>query len=642
MNSTNDYNRWTFNDSGGINWNIKNDERLPHTDFLEMSGRLVSLVVKYGVDINGDLVLAQNVVWPNLRLRPNDTHASLIKEYKKELLPSFTVDGVLVLEKPYRIEFDGILAIKSILKPSLELTRTIFPSTNHPTAIHRFTLTNTSLIPVRVGIGFSDATSCSRGVYGIYQLQISHTGESVVLLNPKETISFGLTFSGRKIMEPHYEVDITEEEENRRKFLSSVTSSLRLETPEPVLNQAFDFAKIRSAESVFETKSGLLHSPGGLAYYAAVWTNDEAEYAGPFFPFLGDANAIEASINCYRLYRPFMGPEYTPIPSSIIAEGQDFWEGAGDRGDAAMYAYGAARFLLALGDKKIAKELFPTINWCLEYCQRKITTDGVIASDSDELEGRFPAGDANLATSSLAYGALLSAANLARELGYPKKAAEYETRAKDLDNAIENYFGAKVEGYDTYRYFDGNKLLRSWICLPLTMGIMKRKNGTLSALFSPRLWTEDGLATQAGDETFWDRSTLYGFRGAFCAGETETTMGYFVDYSKRRTLGDHVPYAVEAYPEGNQRHLSAESALYCRVITEGLFGITPTGFNSFFCSPRLPKDWTKMVLYSMKAFGKAFDLLVARAGENYEIVVTFGGKKQQYICPAGETVQIFL
>ncbi|MDD4694677.1 MAG: hypothetical protein PHD88_09915, partial [Firmicutes bacterium] len=64
MNSTNDYNRWTLNDSGGISWNIKNDERLPHTDFLEMSGRRVSLVVKYGVDINGDLVFAQNVVWP--------------------------------------------------------------------------------------------------------------------------------------------------------------------------------------------------------------------------------------------------------------------------------------------------------------------------------------------------------------------------------------------------------------------------------------------------------------------------------------------------------------------------------------------------------------------------------------------------
>ena len=37
--------------------------------------------------------------------------------------------------------------------------------------------------------------------------------------------------------------------------------------------------------------------------------------------------------------------------------------------------------------------------------------------------------------------------------------------------------------------------------------------------------------------------------------------------------GEHVPYPVEAWPEGNQRHLSAESALYCRIFTEGLFGL---------------------------------------------------------------------
>jgi cellobiose phosphorylase len=75
-------------------------------------------------------------------------------------------------------------------------------------------------------------------------------------------------------------------------------------------------------------------------------------------------------------------------------------------------------------------------------------------------------------------------------------------------------------------------------------------------------------------------------------------------------LGEHVPYAVEAYPEGNQRHLSAESALYCRIITEGLFGIKPTGLNSFVCVPRLPEGWDDMVLRSIKAFGREFDLVV--------------------------------
>ena len=58
-------------------------------------------------------------------------------------------------------------------------------------------------------------------------------------------------------------------------------------------------------------------------------------------------------------------------------------------------------------------------------------------------------------------------------------------------------------------------------------------------------------------------------------------MEHMAYYSQQRLLGEHVPYPIEAWPEGNQRHLSAESALYCRIVTEGIFGIRPTGFNSF-------------------------------------------------------------
>jgi hypothetical protein len=48
-----------------------------------------------------------------------------------------------------------------------------------------------------------------------------------------------------------------------------------------VLNRAFAFAKIRAAESIYATKGGLMHGPGGGTYYAAIWANDQAEYATP-------------------------------------------------------------------------------------------------------------------------------------------------------------------------------------------------------------------------------------------------------------------------------------------------------------------------------------------------------------------------
>ena len=174
-----------------------------------------------------------------------------------------------------------------------------------------------------------------------------------------------------------------------------------------------------------------------------------------------------------------------------------------------MIAYGAARYALARGDKAEARELWPLIEWCLEYCNRKLTPAGVVASNSDELENRFPAGDANLCTSTLYYDALRSAVMLGRELGISAKQLNtYRDQANALEKAKEKHFGYEIEGFHSYRYYEGNDILRSWICMPLVMGIYTRTQGTIDALFSPRLWTDDGLLTQAGTETFWNHRPL--------------------------------------------------------------------------------------------------------------------------------------
>jgi hypothetical protein len=177
-------------------------------------------------------------------------------------------------------------------------------------------------------------------------------------------------------------------------------------------------------------------------------------------------------------------------------------------------------------------------------------------------------------------------------------------------------------GYNTYRYYDGNDKLRSWICTPLTVNIFDRKQGTIDALFSPQLWTADGLASQAGDKTFWDRSTLYALRGLFAAGDTKRGLQYLQYYSNRRLLGEHVPYPVEAYPEGNQRHLSAESGLYCRIYTEGLFGIRPVALNAFAITPQLPAEWNFMQLKNVHGYQHTFDVEVKREGSQLRLKVS--------------------
>ena len=643
-------NRWVINPAGGITWQV--DEKIPHEDHIEMSGLKVSTVLRYGVDEKGSFTLNRSMIWPMLRTIPNNTHASLMRRLAMNVTDQLCVNGQsLVNEKVNSITLNGTMQVESEFalprNGKLQLTRILFPSTTQPAFCEQYKVKNIGTAPVSLEIPSSRSviqTDASKGVDGSYKLVSTINGQAASQLQPGEEISFSAFFTGYKPNETEQAFDIDRELQARRQLIAGFWENLVLDTPDPVINTMFAFAKIRGAESIYETKGGLMHGPGGESYYAAIWANDQAEYINPFFPYLGYENGNRSALCSYEHFARFMNPDYKPLPSSIIAEGLDIWAGAGDRGDAAMVAYGAARYALARGDKAEAEKLWPLIEWTLEYCRRNLNESGVVTSDADELEGRFPAGKANLCTSSLYYDALRSAACLGKDLGKSSSLLSgYTKQADALKKNIDRYFGGTVEGFNTYQYYEGNDVLRSWICIPLTVGIYDRKEATIEALFSPRLWTKDGLLTQAGSETFWDRSTLYALRGVYACGETEKATDYLEFYSNQRLLDEHVPYAIEAWPEGSQRHLSAESGLYCRIITEGMFGIRPTGLHSFAFTPRLPKDWEYMNLRNVCAFGSRFDIQVSRTGNLLQVAVKAGGKN---ICnkkiKEGEKIQVTL
>lgn len=639
--------RWRLTKDGQISWSV--GSQIPHFDHIEMSGKRISAVIRYGVDSEGAFKYSRSLVFPMLRTIPNDTHASLTRRLGFDVVKTIAVNGTtLDGEKVDRVVIGGTIDVYSHFLLSkgamLELTRTMAPSTSLPLFCESYTLKNSGNRELTVEVPNGElaiATIAEKGVDGSYVVLTKIAGGGTKVLRPNEELKFGLYFMGYKKGEAAVSVKVDEELNKRNALISELHQKLVLETPDSVVNTMFAFAKVRASESIYETKGGPMHGPGGESYYAAIWANDQAEYVGPFFPYLGYDYGNKASLNAYRHFARYINSEFRALPSSIIAEGTDIWAGAGDRGDAAMVAYGAARYALARGDRSEAVELWPLIEWCLEYCNRKLNGDGVVTSDSDELENRFPAGKANLSTSSLYYDALISASYLGKSIGIPQRNLEkYRKQAERIRTAINSYFKGPVEGFDTYRYYKENSVLRSWICIPLTVGIFEKKEATINALFSPRLWTENGLLTQAGSETYWDRSTLYALRGVFASGEADRGGDYLAYYSKKRLLGEHVPYAIEAYPEGNQRHLSAESGLYCRVITEGMFGIRPVGLHSFELTPRLPQKWNFMNLRRVMAFGACFDIEVTRSGEKLKVTITGSQQKNVYEMTEGETITI--
>lgn len=618
--------RWTIASPDSIYWKVNG----AHNDHIEMSGLKVSTVLRYGVNAAGEWVIDRNMILPTFRTIPNDTYGSLQHHFNGDWAHLCLVNGQpLVGEKVETVSLSGVMTVKSIYgNRGVSLTRTLFPSTSQPAFCEKYELENVTENSLTVEFPtniLSYHTDEAKGVEGSYTLTATLSSplkEGTFQLEAGEKAWFQVIYAGYKKNGRVLALDVDKELVARREFLRQVQGNLVLETPSDVINTMFSFAKIRGSESIFDTKGGYMQSPGGEAYYAAIWANDQAEYINPFFPYLGYPTGNRSAMDSFTLFMRYMNDEYKPLPSSIIAEGIDCFGVAGDRGDVAMVAYGAARYALVSGNRHEAEKLWSLIEWCLEYCDRKLNAEGVVESDSDELENRFPAGKANLCTSSLYYDALISAVYLGKALKKDRECIKsYQDKAAELYKNIDRYFAHNVEGYETYRYYDGNAVLRSWICIPLTMGIYNRAEGTVAALFSDKLWMENGLLTQSGTSTYWDRSTLYAFRGAYSCGAREIATEYLKKYSATRLLGDHVPYAVEAWPEGNQRHLSTESALYCRIITEGLFGIRPIALNAFKLTPQLPEGWNTMSLKRICAFGTTFDIEVKRNKDNALLVL---------------------
>ena len=655
--------RWEIVPDAGIVWKPGND--IPHEDHIEMSGERMAFVLRWNIDESGAFHSERSLVFPLLRTVPNNTHASLMYRMATDI-PSLLGVNSLVLqsERVEKVSLDGVLNVRSTWAigrnnvgaarrttpvPVLSMQRTIFPSRELPLMCERYVLHNIGAKTLEITVPeFSQtiATDPEKGVEGSYRIRAELLGSGAFALEPSDSLVFDAVFQAYREDEKPLRPDIAAEWAARRDFVRrQIDAKLILETPDPIIDTEFRFAKLRAAESIIKTRGGYMHAPGGESYYAAIWANDQAEYVNPFFPFLGYGIGNASALNSFRHFARFMNTDYRPLPSSIIAEGSDIWDGAGDRGDAAMIACGAARYALARGDRAEAEELWPLIEWSLEYCRRRLTPTGVVASDTDELEGRFPAGDANLCTSTLYYDALLSAVHLGRELGLKTaQTKRYAREAQALATAIERHFGAEVGGYHTYRYYAGNTTLRSWICMPLIAGLTERRTGTVSALLGPELLTDDGLLTEQGSTTFWDRSTLYALRGIYNAGESDQATDLLHRYSQRRLLGDHVPYPIEAWPEGSQRHLSAESGLYCRAVTEGLFGIRPTGLKSFDLTPSIPTTWDRMALRQVQAFGDDFDIVIQRiSASRLRIDVTpHKGTPLSFLIRPGATVRIAL
>jgi len=634
-------NRWEVKGEEGVILRLNSNTDLPYKDNIEMSGKKVSSIIYYEIDSDKHLTLKKDIIFPQLRTfnKSNEPdwkkyRAYFRRECDQKFSPKISFDQeTIVHSKIDSIEINGTLSFHYAPERGLKLTKHIYPSMDDRVLVEEWELTNQNADSMDLSITNFEHVESEMGYKGVYSFVGFSQSPTEIMLLKDESHSFPIINGALLNEESRTDMNYLPAKSSRKQFLEICKDNLVLKSPDPVINMLFFFAKIRAAESIFNSSMGLVHSPGGGNYYVGIWANDQVEYSGPFFPYLGYGIGNIAAYNTYLKFLDNIPQDDRHIAYAFEVDG-NFAMTHLDRGDAAMIAYGTSLYLLNSGNIDQAEKLWPLIKWALDYCENQKNEQGAVQSASDEMEGRIETGSANLSTSCLYYGGLKYASAVARKLNMEEYSKELTLRQTDMEQVIENYFGANIQGHETYRYFEENVSLRHWICLPLTMGLTKRKKGTLDALFD-KLWTENGILVEYKDQSisedhvFWDRATLYALRGAMKVGALDLALSKLKQYSSERLLGDHVPYPVEAFPENNMKHLSAESALYCRIFIEGLLGIEPVSFSEFRITPSLPEEWDTLELNNFYLFGNPYDLSINRDSKSYKVILK---DKRRTIC----------
>ena len=563
----------------------------------------------------------------------------VMADVKADSNPTLEVNGrPLRCDVPSTVAFDGMLTVVYPASEGIVATRTVYCSQRTPGVVEEWQLRNTTDKSLTVDFKApAKVTAATEHTLLVWTGQ----GPASTVVKLGGTVSLAICVQARLKDGPETNsaIEVAAEHATRHALTEAAWRGPgRLETPEPLLDQAFALQKLHVLECPIETIKGVIVHNGSLRYSPGIWANDPVEYSSPLFPFFGDPELNRASMGMYHVWLDYCREHGgDAIPGC-------FWQanlevGQWERGDDAMVLYGLSKFLLFQGDRAAAEEMWPLIEFAAASVLRHTTADGIIASRTDEMEGRYPTGTANLSTSSLAYGGYRLAARLAQSLGKPA-AAEFDQRAAALRKGIESHFGAEVEGFKTYRYYKENTTLRGWILLPLAMGITERQEATVAALISDRLWPKRAegadILAESTRPTEWGRETYYALRVLFKAGRTEAALDLTRRVVKAQIFGAKGPYPDEAAID-----MLCPGSLYPRVFTEGVFGIVPTGLDSFECTPWLPKAWPRMALRDVRAFGRAWDLVVERAGDQQKVTVRSGGKTLMTgLGPAGKTYSL--
>ena len=172
-----------------------------HTDDYEMAGTRCAFVVTYGTDENG-FVLIHHPIFPTLRLRPNNTHATYQMDVPADHWPRLTLtpEGDPLSETLVRVKLNGTAEIETTAADgALSVRRICYPSAESRAAYERMTVENTGSVPLTLGATvLGNEVDQTMGPMGINICEVkTDLGDHLGVLEPGGSFTAWIAVTGR-------------------------------------------------------------------------------------------------------------------------------------------------------------------------------------------------------------------------------------------------------------------------------------------------------------------------------------------------------------------------------------------------------------------------------------------------------------
>jgi glycogen debranching enzyme len=440
-------------------------------------------------------------------------------------------------------------------------------------------------------------------------------------------------------------------------------NSTRIETPDPLLDEAFSWAKV-GIDKCFMSSPGM--GSGFVAGYAQSgdggrngfgwYFGRDSSWTGFAVNAYGDFDKVKQNLDLLVKYQIPDGDDKGKIYHEVSAahelmpvEDRGYAYPGGD--STAFYVIDVSNYWRWTGDKSLVKRHWPHIVEAMDWCYRMdVDGDGLIDNPPAGHEW-YDYGEKNMVDLVAIWKlALDSAADMADFLGDPH-AKKWHNDATRVGKILNTDFWDDKRGYIYDRKLPDGKMIELTTANPAAPLLWHqidadKADRAIDRLAKPDMAVPWGVRTNSSEDsiynssgyhegTVWPFITGWASLAAFANHRPEEGMKWLkanADFTRDFCLGyiTEVVYGSERKPSGCPHQAWSEAMIVLPVV-EGLFGIRADAPNSSLeLSPHLPAGWNKAGINGLRVGGDVFDIEITKTATNVVMSVRPVDGKSSY------------